>query len=151
MRLVLPAFILALSALPASAQDAVDAFQQRALDAAATPGDTRVPILCGGFFQALAVISANDPETSAEYRARVDTASTIGTVVHMLDMADEGIEVDKAEDFMLGGISDVAEIYVEWFDYNQATTQDPISDRILVNFTFCDDHYIDWTTTPAAE
>lgn len=151
MRLVFPAFMLALSVLPAMAQDAGEGFQQRAMEAAATPGGTRVPNLCGGLFQALALLSANDPDTSADYRERVDAALNIGTVVHMLDMADEGIEAEKAQDFILGRISAVAGIYGEWFQYNLATTQDPISDRFLANFTFCDDHYLEWTATPSDE
>ena len=143
MRTVLSALILSLSALAANAQDTAEGFQQRALSTAATPGGTRIPILCGGLFRSLAVIFDQDEVAQASFYERENVVSDIGIAVHMMDT---GLEKDAATSFIAEKTSLVTAVYLEWFTFNLETEQDHISDKIRENYRFCDDQYTKWTT-----
>lgn len=144
MRLGLTVTFFALSVLSASAQDPVESFQQRAFDLAATPGDTRIPILCGGLFRALALMTDQDADTQVAFQEREEVAIDIGIVVHMLDMLGTEIQIDEAKDFITGGISQVSAVYREWLSFNRETEQVQVTDRIAENFRYCDGYYVDW-------
>ncbi len=145
------ALLLSLAALPSAAQETDDAFLDRVFEAADPTSETRVPVLCGGLYQSLAVVFADDAQSVAVFRERQDVARNMAVVVHIMESEQFDMEVEVAGAFADTRFTGVADIFNEWVAFNQANGLDRISDGISQAYQFCGTQHVDWTSVPGAE
>ena len=143
MKLFLP-LLLSLTASAAVAQSDAPSFQDRVFETAATTGEARIPVLCGGLYQSFTRVFADDAQSVEAFQARTEVARNIGLAVHLMDGPDP-----EAEAFIDTGMVAVAAVFDAWLADNLSREGEQINDGIRQNYHFCDGYHADWTGTPS--